>query len=355
MKAGTFAMNYKKYVQEVNDYWVNYRSNTFVLLPKLDASTVHCKKQTHTRDDVLFGLPNWLELMRKVFHRGPFILDVLHPNIFGASKGGQYISKSALDFFLKPLVVYHALTDGIINILDGFSRPVSQLKILCKAFRVAQDNDNILDLGQIQRLHSVLDPNGTGYFFTSSWIVEIWKCCIANGSPVDTKKKSFDFLPSLTLLKRPINDLSMVSTLIKEYANVNILNLFLAQNSTHKAKLDNIDKPHVEFMLPIKYQNNPTDNSFNIIERKTYFYNKVIELFEGYATSLDTFLTKNYKQAMAKRISGKIWLQLLAVLQIDAFANYKEVDNIRALIWKKPLISRSEFLKKLEPICSFQA
>ena len=37
-------------------------------------------------------------------------------------------------------------------------------------------------------------------------------------------------------------------------------------------KLDNIDKPHVEFMLPIKYQNNPTDNSFNIIERKTYFY-----------------------------------------------------------------------------------
>ena len=53
------------------------------------------------------------------------------------SKGGQYISKSALDFFLKPLVVYHALTDGTDRYkMDGKETTVAYLPKGCRKVRV---------------------------------------------------------------------------------------------------------------------------------------------------------------------------------------------------------------------------
>jgi hypothetical protein len=276
-----------------------------------------------------FGERSWCTLLRKVFAIGPFTFaGYLGKHIFASN--ATVSSIKSLELGLRPIVLFFSFMKDIVPSLELFCRPMSQLNILNQAYTDVFDDKECFD--DFDALCAELDPNETGYFITSAWVLHV---CRWNRLPylmTTSKLPCFGSTPSCSL--------DLVPTLLKSFVQDFSPNVDVISNPALKVDIEKCFEP--------------TDDPIAVLKRKNDLLDSLKSIFQKFSIKMGTMIDATNAKA---KMSGAPWLQILHALHIDTFGNYnyKDMDNIRALIWKQPLISESEFLRGCEPLCSFQA
>ena len=327
LRSPVFLSRYKEYSKETKRQWLAFQAR----------KPLHSDAKTEC---VSFSKVAWLNLLRETFKVEPYTQMKLHMLLF--SREGKchtpITSAGMLDRLVQPLKVYFSLVQEIVPSQEVGTRPNSQLSILNETYCKTTDQIEFFNSLETADLILLLDPNNTGFFFVEQWVMRIWIMQkIAETNFGEIKASHYD--------ERDCNNVPNQEI---EFSMLPRTFSFNQQNKACAIKQGPLGVRHKH--------SNPGHESLGtvteLLQKKKVLEDALRSLYSQRSTRLGTLHNPNASQT---KISSSPWIEILNLLQITFAHDYKNMENIRAIIWNTPLITERDFLVKLAPLCSFQA